>query len=242
MLVAVVALLGLARPAAADFAISGSVSPPSSTTFGKTVTFTGTITNIGTVTGADNFTSITIENNPVTPSPGMTVPTTVLNTTVTPGQTVPFSVSALITGLPGTTAQIRLKATGVTGGGSPTTTIIGTSFTVSDAVVISATAERIQGATSSPCPVGNCQVSIHDGLRYSVKVENLADPAMTANVTLIVPAPVGTTTVPARSTVNAGDIGVVGGTSRTLFLEVAVNDPPGEPQPDSIILLTASAV
>ena len=144
-------------------------------------------------------------------------------------------------------AQLRLKATGANVGGAQTADIDGMAFTVTDAVVLTVTADRKQLAAYSPCVPGTCTVSIDDGLRYTVKVENLADnPAATAfDVKINAPVPANTTNV-ATSTIPAGPIPIplAPGTSQTFIREVTVNDPPNDvdpPQPGAVISFSATA-
>ncbi len=105
------AMVGIAAPAEAVPGISGTVGSPSGTASGATVTFSGTVVNTGN-TAADNFSSVQMANDGST---GVSIvslsPVGALAYNDSPA---PFTVTAQITGLPGTSAQLRLKATGIT--------------------------------------------------------------------------------------------------------------------------------
>lgn len=236
--------VGAPSASAADPLITGIVtSGPVAAPFGKVVQFSGTITN-GGQHPEDSFSSVVIENDPVNPSTGLAVSTTSLGP-VAPEATVPFSVSARVLGAPGTSTQLRLKATGTATGVSPTTTFLGSSAPVTDAVVLSVAAARQQAGAGgfSDCP-DPCAVSIHDSLRYTVTAQNVSDIAI-SDLRFSVPAPPGTTTtgapVPATSFALLAAGSPSGADRQSVVLEVAVNDPPGEPQPGAVLTLIASA-
>lgn len=224
----VVAIVGISvLPADAALGIGGTVGPPSSTRFGKSVTFTGTINNTGSG-AAEDFTGVTIVDDG---SAGLTVAPVAALGPVTAAGSIPFSVSAVISGAPGTAAQLHLKAKGVTASAAdtdPQSDVDGASFTVDDAVVLSVDAESKHGAGAfTPC-VGSCDVGIGDRIRYTVTVTNQSDVGVT-DVKITAAAPPGTTSV--SSTIPAGPIVLAAGASQTFVRKVTVNAPatPGRP-------------
>ncbi len=230
-----------ARPAAAVPGITGSVGAPDSTTVGRLVSFGGTINNTGTVP-ADGFTSVTFTDNASTGLSGVNVnPVGVVGT----GASAPFTATATINGPPGSMAQLKLTATGITAGATPdpTVNIDGASFTVTDAVDIAVTAERRQGATYTPC-VGTCSVSIDDSIRYTVTVTNLGVvspptdvlPATDVRITAAVPS--GTTGVSTTIPAGALPTPLQPGFPQSFTREVSVND---TLQPADAITFSASA-
>ncbi|MDP8909437.1 MAG: hypothetical protein M3N47_10065 [Chloroflexota bacterium] len=194
---------------------------PSSTTFGKTVSFTGSVTNDGTSTnGEEDFTSVTFADDnsqglsPSVPDPG---PLAV-------GTTAFFFGTALISNGPDSTAQVKLRATGITASATvadPQTTFASAAFTVTDAVVLSVGAERKRDGSYTPCP-STCSVSVADELRYTVRVDNLSD-VTASDVWVSAPTPSGTMNL-GTSTIPSSSITLGGGQSMTYVREVAVND------------------
>lgn len=239
VLVAVVALLGLPRPAAAAPGISGEVGPPSGTAFSRTITFQGILRNTGTQSPQDDLSAIVISN---AGSVGLGITSIDHGGSIPAGGSAPFTVMATVTGAPGSTAQLKLQAMAATGSSSGVSTnLAGGPFTVDEAVALVVTAERRVGGSLEPCPALSCSASFDHGMRYALTVTNRGG----ANATVSISAPVPSNTTPAgTSTIPGGPVTLPAGGSQTFYREVAVNDPPNDidsPQPGTVITFTGTA-
>ena len=133
-------------------AVTGTLGAPTTTIHGRTVTFSGTVTNAG-ATDAPDFTGVSFAD---VGSVGLTDVSVPAVGPLAAGATAPFTATATISGVPGTQARLRLRATGTTASAEvpdPEADIDGSEFAVEAAPVTdTVTPGGSPSATASPAP------------------------------------------------------------------------------------------